>query len=292
MRRIVVLSGKGGTGKTTVTAALAHLTSLRTRIVMVDADVDAANLGLLLAPEVRESHEFMGGKTAVIHRDACASCGECAHVCRFGAIVPGDTYGVDPVRCEGCGACFHACPTRAVRMEPTQAGEWFRSDTRFGPFFHAGLFPGEENSGKLVMEVRRAADDWARSTDAELVLIDGPPGIGCPVIAATTGADLALLVSEPTVSGVADLGRALDTVNHFDVPAVVCINKADLNPRRADEIEAACGDRGLPSPVRIPFDESVQLGLKVGAIVTEQGPEKVAAAVRRLLDSLQIPQCV
>jgi MinD superfamily P-loop ATPase len=281
-----VLSGKGGTGKTTITAALAHLLAGRAWAVLVDADVDASNLGLLLEPRVREANEFIGGEVAEIERDRCALCGECERVCRFDAVRNGS---VDPLACEGCRACLHACPANAIRMRPTVDGEWFRSDTRFGALFHAELFPGKENSGKLVSAVRRAADDWAQSVGADLILIDGPPGIGCPAIAATTGVDLALLVAEPTISGVEDLGRALDLVAHFGVPAIVCINKADLNERRADEIEAACAERGLPWPVRIPFDEGVQSAACARGIASERGPEHVARALRRLLDSLRGP---
>jgi MinD superfamily P-loop ATPase len=208
MKQLVILSGKGGTGKTTVAAALAHLASEETTVVMADADVDAANLELLLSPQVQETHDFAGGKLAIIDPDLCIACDICAEVCRFEAIIPGDdTYRVDDIGCEGCASCFYQCPTEAIRMEEHRDGQWFRSDTRLGPLFHAHLFAARENSGKLVTLVKQKARLLALDEGRELLIVDGPPGIGCPVIAASTGADLALLVVEPTISGIHDLER-------------------------------------------------------------------------------------
>ena len=238
MKQLVILSGKGGTGKTSVAAALAHLASQDLPIVLVDADVDAANLDLVLDPTRLEEHVFMGGQVAVIDPDKCQPCGICYDVCRFDAIIPGDdTYRVDPLACEGCDSCVHQCPEGAIHTEEQQAGLWFRSDTRFGPLFHAHLFAAQENSGKLVTMVKQQARLLALDGGYNLVIVDGPPGIGCPVISAVSGADLALIVTEPTVAGAHDLERVLKTTRHFGVRALVCINKADLH------LEGAAMDR-------------------------------------------------
>lgn len=269
MKQIVILSGKGGTGKTTLSASLAHLAGSDHSLVLADADVDAANLELVLAPTEQEAHDFWSGQIAAIDRDRCTACGRCAEVCRFAAIVEGRSYRVDEVACEGCAACYYQCPSEAIRLVEQQAGRWYRSDTRYGPLFHAHLFAGRENSGKLVSQVKQQAQLWAIDHGAEWLIVDGPPGIGCPVISASAGADLALLVVEPTVSGAHDLERVLGTVDHFHVPAGVVINKADLNPRRANEIDAFCDQRGVPVFGRIPYDpivtEAMVHGLPVSA---------------------------
>jgi MinD superfamily P-loop ATPase len=199
MKQLVILSGKGGTGKTTIAAALAHLASQELPIVLADADVDAANLELVLNPTKQEEHGFMGGQLAAIDPEKCTACGICYEVCRFEAIIPGnEAYRVDSLACEGCASCFYQCPEEAIRMEEQQAGLWFRSDTRFGPLFHAHLFAGQENSGKLITLVKQQARLRGLDTGATLVVVDGPPGIGCPVISASAGMDLALHVVEPT----------------------------------------------------------------------------------------------
>ena len=288
MKQLVILSGKGGTGKTTVAAALAHLASQEFPIVLADADVDAANLELVLDPVKREEHDFMGGQVAVIDPEGCTACGTCEAVCRFDAVLPPTetsftyAYRVDPLACEGCAACYYQCPEKAIRMEEQQAGRWFRSDTRFGPLFHAHLFAGQENSGKLVTLVKQQARLLAMDAGASLVVVDGPPGIGCPVISASAGADLALLVVEPTVSGVHDLERILGTTEHFGVPALVAINKADLNPARADEIAAFCADRGVEVAGRIPYDTVVTEAMVQGRPVTEHADGPVTEALRTI----------
>ncbi|MBN1873398.1 MAG: ATP-binding protein [Anaerolineae bacterium] len=284
MKQVVILSGKGGTGKTTVTAALAHLASQELSIVLADADVDAANLELVLAPDKQEEHAFSGGKVAVIDPDLCIACGRCAEVCRFEAILVADTYQVDTLSCEGCAACFYQCPVEAIQMQAMQDGRWFRSDTRFGPLYHAHLFAGRENSGKLVTLVKQQARLRALDTGADLLLVDGPPGIGCPVISASAGADMALLVVEPTVSGVHDLERVLATTEHFGVPAGVIINKADLNPARSAEIVAFCEARGVDVMGQLPYDDAVTKAMVAGWTVTEgKGEGKVAGALREAL---------
>jgi len=282
VKRLVVLSGKGGTGKTTVTAALAHLASATDPVVLVDADVDAANLELLLGAQREEEHAFVAGEVARIDPELCAGCGLCAEACRFEAVVAGEAYRVDPVACEGCRACSYQCPAGAVEMRPLRAGSWFRSATRFGPLFHARLLPGRENSGKLASAVRDAGVRWAAERGAALVLVDGPPGIGCPVIAASSGADLALLVAEPTVSGMADLERALATTAHLEIPAVVCVNKSDLNEAFRGRIEDLCAKAGIDLAAGIPFDEVVEDASARGVPVTEIDAGPVREALERI----------
>ena len=282
MKQLVILSGKGGTGKTSVAAALADLASGEVPLVLADADVDAANLELVLAPTRLEEHVFMGGQVAVIDPDKCSLCGTCHEVCRFDAVIPGnDTYRVDPLACEGCAACVTQCPEDAIRSEEQQAGLWFRSDTRFGPLFHAHLFAAQENSGKLVTLVKQHGRLLALDEGRNLLLVDGPPGIGCPVISANAGADLALLVTEPTVSGVHDLERILRTVNHFRVPALVCINKVDVNPAQAAAIEAYCAAQGIEVVGKLPYDTVVTEAMVRGQPVTAYQPNGPLAMALR-----------
>jgi len=283
MKQLVILSGKGGTGKTTVAAALAHLASEEMSVVLTDADVDAANLELVLDPKKLEEHDFTGGQVAVIDPELCTACGICAEVCRFEAIIPGDdTYRVDDIACEGCASCFYQCPAEAIHMEEQTAGRWFRSDTRFGPLFHAHLFAAQENSGKLVTLVKQHGRLLAMDDEYDLVLVDGPPGIGCPVIAAISGTDLTLLVTEPTVSGAHDLERIMGVAQHFGIPAAVCINKYDLNPAKTEEIAAWCAAQGVPILGRIPFDHEVTRAMVQGKPITEHSDGAVAEELRRV----------
>lgn len=284
MKQLVILSGKGGTGKTSVAAALAHLASEEMPIVLADADVDAANLELVLEPTKLEEHVFMGGQVAIIDPDRCTLCGRCDQVCRFDAVIPeADTYRIDPLACEGCASCVYQCPEEAIHTEEQQAGLWFHSDTRFGPLFHAHLFAGQENSGKLVTMVKQQGRLLALDEGRELLLVDGPPGIGCPVISASAGADLALLVTEPTVSGVHDLERILGTVNHFRVPALVLINKADVNPAHASGIEAYCQAQGIEMVGKLPYDTIFTEAMVHGQPVTVYQPDgPMATALRKM----------
>jgi MinD superfamily P-loop ATPase len=278
MKQLVILSGKGGTGKTSVAAALADLASQEMAIVLADADVDAANLELVLAPTKLEEHVFMGGQVAIIDSERCALCGRCAEVCRFDAVVPGkETYWVNPLDCEGCASCVYQCPEGAIRSEDRQAGLWFRSDTAFGPLFHAHLFAAQENSGKLVTLVKQQGRLLGLDEGRELLIVDGPPGIGCPVISASAGADLALLVVEPTLSGIHDLERALATVTHFRVPPLVCINKADVHPGHTASIEAYCGVEGFEVVGTVPYDTVVTQAMVQGQPVTAYEPDGVIA---------------
>jgi MinD superfamily P-loop ATPase len=288
MKQLVILSGKGGAGKTTVCAALAHLMAASERLVIVDADVDAPNLGLILGPQVLEEHPFHGGKKAVIEAERCTACGRCAEICRFDAVQQdGDLYSVDPLGCEGCAACAYGCPAEAIHMQECLSGAWFRSESRFGPLVHAQLRPGEENSGKLVSTVRQQALILADDLSADWILVDGSPGIGCPVIAAVAGSDLALLVIEPTVSGVHDFGRVLGVTQHFKVPAAVCINKADLNPGLTQEILSLAEQAGLPVLAQIPYDDIVIDAMRQARAVTELPEGAVASSLRALWVALR-----
>jgi len=297
MKQLVVLSGKGGTGKTSVAAALAVLASRERKIVLADADVDAANLAILVDPSEEAREDFVSPETAAIDPERCVACGACEEACRFDAIRNGDgSYRVDPISCEGCRACLHVCPEDAVRMEKEPAGIRLRSRTPYGPLLHAHLYPGAENSGKLVSEVRREARQSAKEVGADLILIDGPPGIGCPVIAASTGVDLALLVSEPTLSAIHDLARVRGAADHFDVPCAVVINKWDLNRERSAEIERWASLEGLEIWGKIPYDREVPRTLVMRRPITECASEGIRGAcdaiwksARRALDELGDP---
>jgi MinD superfamily P-loop ATPase len=277
MKQLVILSGKGGTGKTSLAAAFAHLASqnqFANSLVLADADVDAANLELVLQPQMLEEEDFWGGQIAIINQDTCAVCGDCQQVCRFDAINYVDgVYQIDPIACEGCAACAYQCPTDSIRMEEQVVGKFIISDSRFGPLFHANLFPGGENSGKLVTLVKQRARLKALDDQSELVLVDGPPGIGCPVISATSGADMVLIVAEPTVSGVHDMRRVLETTQHFGVPAMVCINKADIYPQGVADIKKYCRENDLPLLGEIPFDIAMTSAMVEGEPVTESYPD-------------------
>jgi MinD superfamily P-loop ATPase len=293
VKEIVVVSGKGGTGKTSLTACFAAIVG---RTVIADCDVDAADLHLLLAPRVQARHEFRSGRTAVVSDEDCTGCGACTEVCRFGAIVPrraGDgsrLFGVDPLACEGCGVCVRICPARAIEFPERRCGEWMVSETRCGTLVHAQLDVAAENSGRLVSLVRREARRLAEGSRAELLLVDGPPGLGCPVIASLTGADLALVVTEPTVSGEHDLQRVVGLAGHFQIPVAVCVNKWDINARMTDRIERATRACGGHVVGRVRYDAAVVRAQLEGQTAVEaETPSagEIAAVwdrVRRLAD--------
>lgn len=288
MKQMVILSGKGGTGKTTVTAALAHLASQEADIVMADADVDAANLELVLSPQVQEGGGFTGGGLAIIDPELCTACGICEEICRFEAIIPGDeAYSVDELGCEGCGACSYACPLEAIEIRKQLDGKWFRSQACYGPLFHARLFAARENSGKLVTLVKDKARKLALEQGADLLLVDGPPGIGCPVIAAVSGMDLTLLVTEPTVSAGHDLRRIVGVTHHFGIPALACINKWDVNPTRAREMAVWCEEQRVPVVGRIPFDQVVTRAMVQGRPVTAYTDGPVTEALRAIWEEVK-----
>jgi len=276
MKEIVVLSGKGGTGKTVIVASFAALAQDK---VMADCDVDAADLHLLLQPSIKKTEEFWSGKTAFIDKKFCTGCGVCEEVCRFGAI---RNFKVDPISCEGCGFCFHVCPEKTIRMKDNLAGSWFISDTRYGPLVHARLGIAQENSGKLVAIVRQNARRIAEEQGLSYIISDGPPGIGCPVISSLSGASLALLVTEPTLSGMHDLDRVLGVCRHFGVAALVCINKYDLNEENTHQIEDFCRRQGVEVISRLPFDNVVTEALVQGLPVVEYCENGIARDIEML----------
>lgn len=276
MKEIVVLSGKGGTGKTTVLACFAALAE---NAVLCDCDVDAPNLRLLLEPQVEESHEFYGLQMAHIDPEMCNECGLCAAACRFDAI---HDFQVDVLACEGCGHCFHVCPLGAISMQDTLAGHWYVSRTRFGPLVHARLRAAQENSGKLVMAVRKRARELAQEMNARYILSDGPPGIGCPAISSLSGAQMALIVSEPSLSGIHDLQRALELCRHFGVAPLVCINKHDLSEENSHRIEDHCGGIGVEVVGRIPFDPDVNHAIIQGLPVVETSDGAASREIKTL----------
>ena len=284
MKQLVILSGKGGTGKTSLAAAFAHLAldgGFPIRAVLADADVDAANLELVLRPSRQETHDFTGGSVAVIDPQRCQGCGICQQVCRFDAVFPPEieeiVYTIDPIACDGCAACVYQCPEDAIHMQPQIAGRWYRSQSRYGTLFHADLFPAQENSGKLVTLVKQNARLLALDTDCQVVIVDGPPGIGCPVIAAAAGADLALIVTEPSLAGIHDLARVLETTTHFRIPSLVVINKADLYPPGTSQIEAMCAEMGVEVIGCIPFDPAVTEAMLNGEPLTAYCPDSPAS---------------
>jgi len=276
MREIVILSGKGGTGKTSIVGSFAALAK---RKVLADCDVDAADLHLLLSPSVKQESEFWSGQVACIDEDRCTQCGLCQDLCRFDAI---KDFRVDPVSCEGCCFCSYICPVEAITMIDNMSGHWFISDTKYGPLVHARLGIAQENSGKLVAMVRQHAKRIAEEQGLEYIISDGPPGIGCPVISSLSGASLALLVTEPTLSGMHDLERVLGVCHHFGVPALVCINKYDLNEDNVRQIETYCSTQGVDVASKIPFDNAVTEALVHGVPVVEYADGKVSREISTL----------
>ncbi len=283
MKEAVIISGKGGTGKTSVMAAFA---SLARNQVLCDADVDAADLHLITAPTVKERHEFQGGHTAIINKDKCTQCALCQDLCRWDAI--SDDFEIDSIACEGCGVCVYLCPEQAVDFPLNTCGEWFVSDTVFGPMVHARLGIAEENSGKLVSLVRRKAKELAGEKNLDLILTDGPPGVGCPVIAAVGGASGVLIVTEPTVSGKHDMERVVRLADHFNVPTMVCVNKFDLNLEQSQAIESIANDRNVGVLGRIPFDSTFTQSMVQGQTIFEyNGESEAGRAVKQIWEEIR-----
>lgn len=275
IRELVIVSGKGGTGKTSITGAFAALAE---NCLLCDADVDAADLHLLMEPEVQSRFAFMGGSLADIRLDDCSQCGRCRELCKFDAI--SEDYVVDRLSCEGCGVCVDLCPEQAIDFPVQQCGEWFVSDTRLGPMVHARLGIAEENSGKLVSLVRQESMKLAEQKGCDLIVTDGPPGIGCPVIASIGGATALLIVVEPTVSGLHDMRRVAELAAHFKVPGLICINKFDLNEGMTQRIEEYANKRNMQLMGRIPFDPLFIKAMIAGENILEHAPEsQVAKAV-------------
>ncbi|MCK4752889.1 MAG: ATP-binding protein [Planctomycetes bacterium] len=261
MKEIVIISGKGGTGKTSIVASFAALAK---NAVLADCDVDAADLHLVLRPDIKRTSDFSGGKQASIVAEKCIGCGKCKDLCKFDAInldgvaneLIAKTYRVDPISCEGCKVCVEFCPVDAIKFEDSINGQWFISDTRFGMMVHAKLGIAEENSGKLVSLIRREAKRIAEEEKKDLIIVDGSPGIGCPVIASITGADLVLIITEPTLSGKHDLERVAELAAGFKIPTLIAINKFDLNPDMAEQIEEDARKRNMKVVGKIRYDRA------------------------------------
>lgn len=276
-----MISGKGGTGKTVITASFASLARSK---VMADCDVDAADLHLLLHPQIKETYNFEGGKLAVIDRERCVECGKCEEVCRFEAI---NNFIIDPLACEGCGACTLICPEEAISLRAEEdVGHWFISETRYGPLVHAKLGIAQENSGRLVSLVRERASDIALKENLDYVIIDGPPGIGCPVIASISGVDLALIVTEPTLSGIHDLERVANVARHFGVKTFLCINKYDLNIENSQKIKDLGKNSKIEVIGEIPFDKMVVESLVNGAPIVEYKDTEASKRIKNMWERI------
>jgi len=278
VKELVVISGKGGTGKTSLMAAFASLAENK---VLCDADVDAADLHLLMDPDIKESHDFQGGGIAIINPNNCTQCGLCRDLCRWNAI--SEAFEVDPIECEGCGVCVDFCPEEAIDFPIKTCGEWFISNTRFGPMVHARLGIAEENSGKLVALVRQEAKKLAEKNELDLLITDGPPGVGCPVIASVGGASAVLVVAEPTVSGLHDMERVAQLAAHFKVPGMVCVNKFDLNFDQTEAIEKLAKENNMTVVGRVPFDPVFTKSMVQGQTVLEYvGNSKIRSSISEI----------
>lgn len=282
IKELCVLSGKGGTGKTSLVGALAAIIPNK---ILVDCDVDAPDLHLLLAPEVKNREEFMGGRKAKIISKLCTDCGRCREVCRFEAI--NEDFRVDPTACEGCGVCVQFCSFGAIEFPLAVCGEWYVSETRFGPMVHARLGAGQENSGMLVALIRGKARDLAEERGLSLILVDGPPGIGCPVISSLTGADGVLIVTEPTLSGLHDLDRVISLSNHFKIPGMVLINKYDLNKEMTGQIEIYCQEKGLVLAGNLPYDPAVTEAMIQGKTIPEWSRNGLEVEINKIWGEIQ-----
>lgn len=285
MVEIVVLSGKGGTGKTSLTAAFAQLSSNR---VICDLDVDAPDLHLLLDPNKAKSESFFSGHEAKIVAEQCNGCGQCIDVCRFGAIFEGEPCPtIDPLKCEGCKVCVVTCPVEAIDFPERHCGEWYISKTRFGWMVHAQLFPGEENSGRLVALLRQQAKALAKENGLDVILSDGPPGIGCPVISSLSGVSMAVLVTEPTPSGRHDLERIVELCEHFRIPAGVIINKFDLSEEKTGQLEAFCAKKGLVFLGKLAHDVAMTHAMVAGQTITEYQQNGISQEVKKIWSNIE-----
>jgi MinD superfamily P-loop ATPase len=278
MKQITVLSGKGGTGKTTITASFAVLAK---NAVVADCDVDAPDLHMLLHPEIIKTQEFKGSKLAVIDKAKCVECGLCREKCRFDAIT--EDFTVDPISCEGCGVCTIICPVNAIKLTERISGHAYISKTKYGFMAHAMLSPSESNSGKLVTLVRQNARILTEKENCDLIIIDGPPGIGCPVIASVTGIDAGLVVTEPTMSGIHDFERALQLLKHFNVQPFVCVNMYDINKDNTEKIVGFCEENGIKAVGKITFNPIITEAMVNGKPIVEYAPESdVAKEIERM----------
>ena len=282
MKELIVISGKGGTGKTSLIASFASLAESK---ILCDADVDAADLHLLMDPHISIRADFKSGHIANIDRNKCSECGLCLDLCKFSAI--SNDFKVHPIDCEGCGVCVYFCPEKAIDFPENTCGQWFYAETRFGPMVHARLGIAEENSGKLVTFVRQESKRLADKKDLDLILTDGSPGVGCPVIASIGGASAVLIVAEPTLSGIHDMERVVQLANHFNVPAMLCVNKFDLNLDLTRDIEHFAKDEGMSCLGRIPFDPIFTEAMVKGQTLIEYNREsKAGHAVKEIWNAL------
>ncbi len=280
MKEILIVSGKGGTGKTSITASIASLVQ---NSVFADCDVDAADLHLILSPEIENTNEFYSGHLASIDNEKCISCGICKDVCRFDAIkIRDEQYFVGPISCEGCGVCVWSCPQEAINFDDNLCGEWYVSQTRFGDMVHAKLNAAAENSGKLVSTVRNEAKKLAQSKNKDYVIIDGPPGIGCPVIASMTGVNSVIIVTEPTLSGLHDMERVMELANHCHVESYVCINKYDINIEMTDKIKNLSAEYKIPVIGQIPYEKDMTKAQIKGQTIIEYSQNPAAEAIKMM----------
>jgi MinD superfamily P-loop ATPase len=285
MREILVISGKGGTGKTSLTAAFAHLSGSK---IICDLDVDTPDLHLLLQPRHEREVEFHAGNEARVETEGCISCGICEEMCRYNAIrQEDDTFIVDPIRCEGCKVCVAFCPEKTISFPEKHCGAWYVSSTRFGTMVHAQLFPGEENSGRLVSLLKIEAKKLAKENNIDCILSDGAPGVGCPVISSLSGANFVVLVTEPTPSGRHDLERVAALCDHFRVRAGVIVNKADLNVDETESIEQYCREKDYPLLAKISHDPLVTEAMVKGVAVTELGETGVGQEIKAAWDKIE-----
>ena len=283
MKQIVIISGKGGTGKTSVTASIVSLLK-NNNLAIIDADVDASNLYILLKPSIEKEFDFYGGLIAYIDKSKCVKCGKCISVCRFGAI--DSEYNISNL-CEGCKFCYNVCDFKAIEMKNRFSGKWFVSNTSYGKMFHARLEPGEENSGKLVSKIKEAAKEYSLDQKIDYIIIDGPPGIGCPVMASISGTDIAVVVTEPTLSGISDMERASNVLFTLGVKFFVVINKFDINHENSQKIENICREKGIEVIGKIPFDENVEKAIALTKPFVESFPDSPASiALKKILEKI------
>ncbi len=280
MREIVVISGKGGTGKTSITASFAYLGGKD--VVVADCDVDAADMHLLMQPDFAKSEDFYSGEIAVIDQDKCTKCGKCADVCRFNAIpVINDQYIVQPLDCEGCGYCARVCPEDAITNKSQNVGNWYISHTKVGnTMVHARLGIGADNSGKLVAKVKNEAKQIAKENNKNYIIIDGSPGIGCPVVSSLSGASFVVLVTEPTVAGLHDLIRVYKLVKKFNIEAGCIINKSDLNLQVSNEIENFLKEENIIHISSLPYDETFTAAMTLGQTIVEYGESNLKEIIK------------
>ncbi|EKE03634.1 MAG: cobyrinic acid ac-diamide synthase [uncultured bacterium] len=281
MKELVVISGKGGTGKTSIVAAFSTLAENK---IMVDCDVDAADLHLILNPEIELKTEFYSGKSAQIKPEFCTQCGKCVEICRFNAV--SSDFVIDEIKCEGCGVCYNFCPHHAIKFETKQSGEWYESNTRFGKLIHAKLGAAEENSGKLVTAIRNHARLVASRNKNNLILVDGSPGIGCPVIASISGANMVVIVTEPTLSGIHDLERVYKLTQHFRVPASVCINKYDINSELTLQIEKLCQENKIELLGKVPYSNDFTNAQIKGLSIIEYTDNEITQAIKSIWENI------